>query len=74
MELIIIFILAFSFLMLLFSITCAIIFIDNYENLWIDPKPNKKYSITAIIPAYNEEESIKKTVMSIYIRIIQKSL
>ncbi len=74
MELIIIFILAFSFLMLLFSITCAIIFIDNYENLWIDPKPKKKYSITAIIPAYNEEESIQKTVMSVYNQNYPKEL
>ncbi|MDD4354232.1 MAG: glycosyltransferase family 2 protein, partial [Candidatus Nanoarchaeia archaeon] len=74
MEFGVIFILTFSYLMLFFSIICVIIFIDNYDRLWIDPKPKRKYSISVVIPAFNEEESIEKTVMSVYLQDYPKEL
>ena len=74
MELMLIFIMIFSFSMLFFSIICVVIFVDNYDMLWIDPKAKKKYSISAIIPAFNEEDSIEKTVMSVYLQDYPKEL
>ncbi|MDD2678394.1 MAG: glycosyltransferase [Candidatus Nanoarchaeia archaeon] len=74
MELMLVFILIFSFSMLFFSFICILIFIDNYDRLWIDPKPKKKYSISAIIPAYNEQKSIEKTVNGIYMQDYPKEL
>lgn len=41
------------------------VLVDNYEIIWHDPKAKNKYFISVLIPAYNEEKGIKKTIESI---------
>ena len=66
MDLITIIVLSVSFILLLFSSCLILIFLDNYQLMWQTPKANKKRFITAIIPAFNEEKYIEKTVLSVY--------
>jgi cellulose synthase/poly-beta-1,6-N-acetylglucosamine synthase-like glycosyltransferase len=66
MEALSILVLGISFVMLQFSLFCLLIFLDNFETFFKDPKAKKKYFISAIIPAFNEQDSIEKTVMSVY--------
>ncbi len=53
------------YVMLFLGCFWIIVFIDNYDLLWNNPVPAKKYFISFIIPAYNEEEYIGKTINSL---------
>jgi len=65
-----------SLLYFLLFISCfwIIVFLDNLAILWDDPKSKKKYSISAIIPAYNEEKAIIKTINSLLAQDYPKDL
>jgi poly-beta-1,6 N-acetyl-D-glucosamine synthase len=41
------------------------IYIRNRKNLYDSPEGKKKYSVTVLIPAYNEEKSIQATIESV---------
>jgi len=43
-----------------------IIYIKNRKTLFSYPKPDKKYTLSVLIPAYNEEATIENTVKSIF--------
>jgi cellulose synthase/poly-beta-1,6-N-acetylglucosamine synthase-like glycosyltransferase len=74
MEILSLIVLAISFIMLQFSLFCLLTFLDNFDNFFKDPKAKKKYFISAIIPAYNEEQCIEKTIMSIHNQNYDKDL
>ena len=65
MDLISIALIASSSIILFLSLFFLLIFLDNMDLIWKDPKPKKLYSITAIIPAYNEEEFIERCARSV---------
>lgn len=65
MELISIFVLFLLYFVLFIACFWIIVFLDNMDKLWSDPKAKKNYSISVIIPAYNEEKSIKKSIKSV---------
>jgi len=48
-----------------FLIITLLIYYKNKTNLNFYPKPNKKYSVSLIVPAYNEELSIVDTIKAI---------
>jgi len=54
--------LAFMFIALYMFSFFIILTLKNHSKLFSYPKPNLNYPITIIIPAHNEEESIKETV------------
>ncbi len=58
--------LGYMFIALYMLLLFIFIFLKNKGKFYDYPKTNKKYSISAIIPAYNEEESIEKTVNAVY--------
>tara|TARA_Y100000034_G_scaffold111629_1_gene144874 strand:- start:3681 stop:4910 length:1230 start_codon:yes stop_codon:yes gene_type:complete len=43
-----------------------LIYIQNRKNLFIYPKSKKKYPISFIVPAYNEEKTISDTIKHIF--------
>ncbi len=49
------------YLLLLFALT----FIQNRKEIFSDPKTKKNYSISVLIPAYNEQDSIEGTVEAV---------
>ncbi len=65
MELIYLIILSLLYFMLFISTFWVIAFIDNSSIIWKDPKPKRKYFISVLVPAYNEEKTIKKTIESL---------
>ena len=62
MEFITVLYLIFMFIALYMFSFFIILTIKNKDKLFSYPKPNKEYSITVLIPAYNEEDSIKDTI------------
>ncbi|MBN1923233.1 MAG: glycosyltransferase family 2 protein [Nanoarchaeota archaeon] len=57
-------ILCLLYFFLFLSCFWVIVFLDNLDVLWEDPNPKKKYQISVIIPAYNEEKNITKSIES----------
>lgn len=53
------------FLVLFFTITMLLIYLKNRERLKTKKKQNFEPTISFIIPAYNEEETIKDTIKSV---------
>lgn len=45
----------------------AILTIRNRNNFFKCPKPNKNYSVSLIIPAHDEEDSIKETIENVFL-------
>lgn len=58
----------FNFTLTYFMMYCAVfwlvIFFKNRKKIWKDPIPEKLPSVTIIIPAYNEEETISRAINS----------
>ncbi|PIU61531.1 hypothetical protein COX58_03045 [archaeon CG_4_10_14_0_2_um_filter_Archaea_38_6] len=65
MELICLTVLGLLYFVLFISCFWLIVFLDNMSELKKDPNPKKKYFISAIVPAYNEEKTIAETINSL---------
>tara|TARA_Y100000310_G_scaffold340430_1_gene436198 strand:- start:3443 stop:4672 length:1230 start_codon:yes stop_codon:yes gene_type:complete len=57
--------LVYIFIALYFLFLFTLVFIQNRKEIFSIPKSNRNYSVSVLIPAFNEEESIKGTVESI---------
>lgn len=57
--------LIFLFLAILFFSLFIVILINNRRNLFYYPKPKKKFSLTFLVPAYNEEKTIAETIKAL---------
>jgi len=57
--------LVYMFIALYFLLLFSLTFLQNRNNIFSDPKSNKKYSVSVLIPAFNEQDSLKDTVESI---------
>lgn len=55
----------YMFVALYFLLLFSLVFVQNRKEMFAFPKLSKKCSISVLIPAYNEEDSIKGTVESI---------
>jgi len=66
MEILTTIFLVFLFLAIYFMSFFIILLFFNHKKVFYFPKPNKKYSISFLIPAYNEENSIEKTIEAIF--------
>jgi len=57
--------LVYIFIALYFLLLFILTFAQNKERIFLIPKTKKKYSVSVLIPAFNEESSIKSTVESV---------
>lgn len=57
--------LAYMFIALYFMSLFTLTFIQNRKEMFFVPKVKKKYSVSVLIPAYNEEDSIEGTVKTV---------
>ncbi|MBU2612173.1 MAG: glycosyltransferase family 2 protein [Nanoarchaeota archaeon] len=57
--------LGYSFLAFYYIILFTLIYLQNRKDILKVPKITKKYSVSCVIPCYNEEENIGKTIDSI---------
>jgi len=66
MEVLPIIYLGYMFVSIYFLSLFLLLFKKNREVLFDYPKTKKKYSISVLVPAYNEEETIEDTVKTIF--------
>ena len=57
--------LIYTFIALYFLSLFALVFIQNRKEIFTNPQSGKKYSLSIVVPCYNEEESIEGTIKSI---------
>lgn len=57
--------LAYMFITLYFLFLFALVFVQNRKEIFFVPKIDKRYSLSIVVPCYNEEESIEGTVKAI---------
>ena len=57
--------LVYMFIALYFMLLFILTFIQNRREIFLIPKTDKKYSISVLIPAFNEQENIKSTVENV---------
>jgi len=57
--------LGYMFIATYFLLLFVMTFFQNRKEIFKDPKPKKKYGISVLVPAYNEEESIEGTIKAI---------
>ena len=57
--------LVYMFIALYFLCLFTLTFVQNRKEMFSIPELKKKYSVSVLIPAFNEEESIEGTVMSV---------
>ncbi len=57
--------LAYSFIALYFLFLFLIVYAQNREKMWNCPQPKKIYSLSMIVPCYNEEKHIAHTIESL---------
>ena len=57
--------LAYMFAAFYFLFLFVLIFVQNRKEVFECPKPLKNYSLSVVIPAYNEQESVKGTVEAV---------
>ena len=58
--------LAYMFVAIYFLSLFAITFAQNRKEIFSVPKTQKNYSVSVLIPAYNEQDSIKGTIESVF--------
>jgi len=64
-EILVIVYLVYMFIALYFLLLFVLTFMQNRKEIFLVPKPEKKYSISVLVPAFNEQESIKGTIESV---------
>jgi cellulose synthase/poly-beta-1,6-N-acetylglucosamine synthase-like glycosyltransferase len=57
--------LVYLFIAFYFLFLNILLYVHNRKEIFFCPKPNKDYSLSMIIPCYNEGETIEKTVKSV---------
>lgn len=57
--------LAYTFIALYFLVLFILIYIPNRKNLFFYPNPDRNYSLSIVVPCYNEEENIEGTVRAL---------
>src|SRR3989304_4801442 len=57
--------LVYMFIALYFLCLFTLTFVQNRKEMFSIPELKKKYSVSVLIPAYNEENSIKGTVEAV---------
>jgi cellulose synthase/poly-beta-1,6-N-acetylglucosamine synthase-like glycosyltransferase len=57
--------LVYSFIAFYFLFLFILIYFQNKSKIFYVPKPNKNYSLSMVIPCYNEGETIERTIKSI---------
>jgi len=57
--------LVYIFIAIYFLALFALTFLQNRKEIFMNPIPERNYSISVLVPAFNEEDSIKETVESI---------
>jgi cellulose synthase/poly-beta-1,6-N-acetylglucosamine synthase-like glycosyltransferase len=57
--------LGYSFLAFYFLFLFVIIYVEHRKELTLIPKASKEYEVSCVIPCYNEEESIGRTIEAI---------
>ncbi len=57
--------LGYMFIATYFLVLFVLTFFQNRKEIFKDPKPKKKYGISVLVPAYNEEESLEGTIKAI---------
>jgi poly-beta-1,6 N-acetyl-D-glucosamine synthase len=57
--------LTYMFISLYMLFFFIIIFLKNLPTIYTYPSPQRHYSVSVLIPAYNEEDSIKETIESV---------
>ncbi len=65
MDILIVIYLMYAFLALYFLFLFSIVYIQNKPRMLYYPKAKRIYSLDIVVPCYNEEESIEKTVKSL---------
>lgn len=65
LEILTIVYLAYMFVALYFLCLFTLTFIQNRKEIFLVPKITKNYSVSVLIPAYNEEDKIRDTVESV---------
>jgi len=64
-EILTIIYLIYMFIVIYFLSLFALTFIQNRKEMFLIPKSTKKYSVSILIPAFNEQGSIKETVEAV---------
>lgn len=64
-EVITVIYLVYSFIAFYFLFLFILIYFQNKRAIFYVPKPNKIYSLSMIVPCYNEGETIERTIKSI---------
>ena len=57
--------LVYMFIALYFMLLFILTFIQNRQEIFLIPKSDKKYSVSVLIPAFNEQDTIKSTVENV---------
>ena len=65
MEFITIVYLAYSFVAFYFLFMFILLYVQNKKEIFTYPKPNKNYSLSMVIPCYNEGATIEATIKSV---------
>ncbi len=58
--------LAYMFVSLYFLVFFLIIYFRNRKTVFDYPKPERNYSVSFVVPAYNEEKTIEETIKHIF--------
>ena len=57
--------LVYTFVALYFLFLFTLVFVQNRREIFTNPKTEKNFSVSVLIPAFNEEDSIKETVETV---------
>jgi cellulose synthase/poly-beta-1,6-N-acetylglucosamine synthase-like glycosyltransferase len=66
MKLLPIIYLAYMFIAIYFLMLYLFLFINNRKSIFNSPQTQKKYTISVLVPAWNEEDTIKDTIIHIF--------